>query len=111
MKRRFSLLLSVCLIFSWMLLIVPVPLFAEELEGIEIKVTGVKSSEMDAIYVASAYLVNLPKNAVVQGKWDFVIPGVGSFDGSPHFDCNDKKGCTVYLPRDKFTTGKRYQMA
>ncbi|WP_028776070.1 hypothetical protein [Shimazuella kribbensis] len=78
----------------------------EELEP-HIKVGEVDSTEMDAAYVTSAQLIDIPESMKVDGTWSFHVDSIKSSS----VDCDpDLHYCEAYFSIKKFSEGKPYTL-
>jgi hypothetical protein len=78
----------------------------EELEP-HIKVGEVDSTEMDAAYVTSAQLIDIPQSMKVNGTWSFHVGNIASSS----LNCDpDQHYCVAYFPINKFNEGKKYTL-
>jgi hypothetical protein len=78
----------------------------EELEP-HIKVGEVDSTEMDAAYVTTAQLIDIPQSMKVDGTWSF---HAGSIKSSS-VNCDpDQHYCEAYFPINQFSEGETYTL-
>lgn len=78
----------------------------EELEP-HIKIGEVDSTEMDAAYVTTAQLIDIPKSTKVNGNWSFHVGNIKS--SSVNCD-SDQHYCEAYFPTNQFNPGQTYTL-